>query len=236
MLEYNMDEILIALDALDLESFNTLNCSEEDVVSLCENLPFDLGYKYFYGCSKIVITKNTWDYVIKLPLGYGVDVYDEDLAKDDDYNPYYPFEGAYYCEENSYGNDYCKTEMEYYEQAKSEGIDFFFAETMFLKEIYGVPVYIQPKCLTVEEIAEPTSRALINNTRERLRRMNILTSINDMTFVASLLDNYDEKDVKKLFSFLHRYSITDLHIGNIGYFKDSSMPCLIDYSDFKEDR
>ena len=50
-------------------------------------------------------------------------------------------------------------------------------------------------------------------------------------WTAMALEYYGEEVVKKLFNFIEKEGIDDLHWGNVGIRKDGS-PVLLDYSGF----
>lgn len=196
------------------------------------------------GASKYVILPPNADYVIKIPFKVSDDYQDcghythneetdEDEWVEDEGEGYYlEFEGAEYCLTGEVGWDYCRAEAEYYQAAEDEGLQIFFAKTVYIGSICGWPIYVQERCSTFyNSDGHPHSDEERHSTEKRLKELHIYTHF-ATDFVIDLINQYGEDETKHLFQFLEEYRIGDMHTSNYGYMGDYAI--LIDYSSFNE--
>ena len=54
------------------------------------------------------------------------------------------------------------------------------------------------------------------------------------SWLADAIEYYGFQKVKHLINFLEEHDLKDFHSGNVGMREDGA-PCLLDYSDFRED-
>lgn len=213
----------INFDKIDMETFNRDNF--EDVFD-CSDL--DDGWDYQYGSSKLVIIPEHLDFVVKIPFGADIEYVDD--------GEYYcdPFERAYYPEEREHGWDYCKSEAEYFKLAKKAGVSFFFAKTIYIGSISGVPIYVQEK-IDIQESCHSRSCSdkERSNSREKAIKMGMLRNcdFND-DFITELFAYYSDNEVTALFDFIRTYQLNDLTSNNVGYDHITGAPVLSDYSSF----
>lgn len=187
-----------------------------------------------YGISKLVFIPKKYNFVVKIPfLGSYNDNYDVNYISendDDDYDyDFIPFKGAIYPISNKNGNDYCRSEVEYYQLAKKYHFEELFCETIFISKKDNIPVYISEKakgserfrCLSKEEKEDVTNLMLKNNFPYK-----------NATLVHALLQFYDLDYITKFVNFLFDNNIGDLHTENYGENLITHKPILIDYSNF----
>lgn len=184
------------------------------------------------GASKGVFIPCGGNYVIKTPfLGYldNWDEYDEEL---DDYferQGFTEFEGAYLPKEKCYSNNYCESEMQYYECAEMQGISDFFPETRYLGEYEGIPFYIQERATIIGGLGNSKPSENSKSLAKEVCEQENFSCFNE-TWFGSALDYYGAERLALLVGFLKEYHLRDFHNGNIGYIGDR--PVIIDFSDF----
>ena len=200
------------------------------------------GVQYHTGASKWVIDIKGFEFIIKIPYeGYYEEVENEDYDDDRVFDSYedeeayieschteefFPFEGA------ECGNywDYCAAEMVVYDKAMKAGISNLFAKTTLLCHTKdGHPVYIQKRAINYWDCDNKTRRS---RNYDKACSMTYFSSV-PPEFLALVLDIYGEKVANALLRFCDSYSISDLHLGNVGIRKSSRMPVLYDYSSFE---
>jgi len=148
-----------------------------------------------------------------------------------------PFHVDYSRSDGGSITDYCERERFVYEQAKERGVAELFAESYFLMDFCGRPIYIMKK---VED-----------------NKKKVFTDLQDKVFIGlqdeAISEGYDEEDfeyiepeeqveelfyyyyednlLREYFAFCEDYGINDVHTGNIGY-DENDKPVLIDYSGY----
>jgi len=177
-----------------------------------------------YGASKFVIFLNK-DEVIKIPFN-GCYWYNYDEKGDCDI-----------CFEHFMNEDYCATEEEVYEKAVYEGLEKFFASTKFCgRSKNGVPVYISERVYTFysnEEAREKTDDFSDNSLEIAKELKSKVPTRLSQEWVARAIEYYGDELVKKLFNFIDKEDISDLHMENVG-FRRNGAPVILDYSSYRE--
>lgn len=179
-----------------------------DESSFCHTVGFQ-EISLYNGASKGVIVSDELEYVVKIPFAAR---YSGKIA------------------------DYCKFEYENYCEAKKAKLDNFFAETIFLGEILGVPVYLQEKLDCDEERLSNTHYNLAYNEYCKLFELNTSAAETVEKFQeyyeeefystgvdgdSSMLDlfrlTHSPEEVYAFDNFCNKHCINDLHMGNFGY-------------------
>lgn len=222
------DYIFNLLSFIDFKAVTADDTFAEDNFTdyFIKEVPEDCNYNY--GASKLVIIPEHEDYVIKIPFNC---VYNEDYtALDDEQEEWLYFQNAYYCRQEVYGWDYCEAEVEYYEEAADWGVEKYFAETRYIGDCYGWPIYIQPKCEAMEDTRRSHSHTLeeYDSIQEKADSVNQY-GIRDRDFLCDLFKDADVDTVSLLFQFIDEM-LNDLHSGNYGYFEGTTDACLLDYA------
>lgn len=237
------DYVFNLLSFIDFKAVTMNNCFSQDNFAdyFTRDLPEDCEYSY--GASKLVIIPDNTDYVIKVPFNcvYNEDYIDPDYAAsqgieydEDEQEEWLYFQNAYYCRQEEYGWDYCEAEVEYYEEAADWGVEKYFAETRYIGDCHGWPIYVQPKCEAMEN-----SRGSHSHTREEYDSIQEKADsvdqhgIRDRDFLCDLFKNADVDIVSLLFQFIDEM-LNDLHSGNYGYFEGTTDACLLDYAGWNE--
>lgn len=222
------DYIFNLLSFIDFKAVTTDDTFAEDNFTdyFIKEVPEDCNYNY--GASKLVIIPEHEDYVIKIPFNC---VYNEDYtALDDKQEEWLYFQNAYYCRQEVYGWDYCEAEVEYYEEAADWGVEKYFAETRYIGDCHGWPIYIQPKCEAMEDTRRSHSHTLeeYDSIQEKADSVN-QHGIRDRDFLCDLFKDAGVDTVSLLFQFIDEM-LNDLHSGNYGYFEGTTDACLLDYA------
>lgn len=144
-----------------------------------------------------------------------------------------PIMGNYYEEEDYHedfvasgydsGNDYCRTEVEYCQEAINRDLAGCFALTFFVCTINDIPFYCS------ERIAKEYHDVYKSIQRIDYKKPNSLNYAKCICnsyarfevpltekILAIFVDNYDEDIASQLVDFLVEYHIDDLHLGNLG--------------------
>lgn len=210
------------LKALEKCDFNELNCNNcyENVVSIV-NDDISLQDNWAAGASKLVLIPPDLDFVIKIPFMGEVGA-----------EGFIPFAGA---EDLKEGWDYCKAEQLKYLEAKEAGLKYLFAETKKIGEVYGYPIYAQPKMEIFFDVKDDTdyeeySYERTSNTEDICFSLGV--SCFHKCWLSDFLDYFSEETLKRLNKFLFDKRIHDLHGGNLGYNLRTGVPIIVDYSDF----
>jgi hypothetical protein len=125
--------------------------------------------------------------------------------------------------------NYCERERFVYEQAKKRGVAEIFAESYFLMNFCGRPIYIMKK---VEVNEEKVSTDLYNKGISEGCEEEDFQSIGPEEQVEELFYYYYEEDfLREYFAFCEDYEINDIHTSNIGY-DENDKPVVIDYSGY----
>lgn len=182
-------------------------------------------FDYDAGATKLVIMPEDRDYVIKIPFS---GLYNE-------WGDYIPFNGA---EDDGYGDDYCEAEQLYYNEARKAGYGKFFMKVFCVGSSCSYPIYVQEK---VDEFCRYTCIAhQKKHTSDESLKTVVSNHLDDKMqlpkiWLASCLTAFegDEQKLTDFIKFLDDTGIkTDLHAGNLGYFKGH--PVIIDYGGYHE--
>ena len=179
-----------------------------------------------WGATKCVLVPAEFDYVIKIPFNcQGWETNIEDAPR---------FFGARYVLTGGEGEDYCRAEAEVYEAAKAEGLEQFFAETVFAMEYKGLPLYIQPKCEDDDNSKERTSKIKTLESDDAADFSQSYSSAASMSeeMIFNFLVDYGEEKVEQLFCFLDDIEASDFHDGNWAFLNKKAV--LIDYASYHE--
>lgn len=202
-----------------------------------------------HGVSRGVIVPIDSDFVIKIPFTHTIDeeqsfasweeVIEEyggehyanqaDFWQDDD--------GYFYSMEPMNFGDYCKMEVEIYHHAQEEGLEEVFAAEEKLGEINDFSIYCQVKA----ESFEYHSSSSVNSTDpQKLEKAKTVIDsyqndkgeyVFNRTWLADVLIAFGEEYLQRLFDFLDKERISDLHRGNLGYI--DTIPVIFDYASFE---
>ena len=188
---------------------------EEDLEDFIGALPIWFDSSWNYGFSKLVLTPANKNYVIKIPL--------------------------------SIGEDFCKIELERYEGIKylfPQYVDMF-AEIKKLPEspCKGFDIYLQEKVVVFADFNkfqlyhyDRIIEKMLKNTISKTLSNNDVPLSNSIAWWMNVLSGYFQSDIYKLndfIEFLHRQELDkDLHCKNIGYYPDTDLPVIFDYSGY----
>ena len=125
--------------------------------------------------------------------------------------------------------NYCEREQFVYEQAKKRGVAEIFAESYFLMDFCGRPIYIMKK---VEDNEEKVSTDLYNKGISEGYEEEDFENMESEEQVEELFYYYYEEDfLQEYFAFCEDYEVNDVHTSNIGY-DENDKPVVIDYSGY----
>ena len=204
-----------------------------------------------YGYSRLALVFNDEDFVIKIPFTYSIDedfcLSEEDMIKDkEEYgykdNEFYydEYDDAYYYLGKYTGldeySDYCDQEVDFYYQAKDEGLEEFFAEEWYLGSINGVPFYAQIKAVSFDDYDREDNQNSVFSTRKKeiekasdtIKKLDKEYCYRTGLWFATVFALYGEEKFKSLMLFLDTWDIHDLHDGNLGFINDK--PVIFDYT------
>lgn len=225
------------LNELVLNQFPFERCVEyndfndETVFNYMGVVDLPSGWNWETGASKLVIIPDdNYDFVIKIPFNSS-----SEPTVDWDDDEFYPLECARLPITGGYSFDYCQSETEYYELAIEEGVSMFFAETIYLGDYGGYPVYLQEKCEKVyskREGENPTPKQ-VKQAKELYANNYGIGSLIEK-FIYYMLEKYEKESVEKFSEFLENCGIGDLHSGNYGYSAIDGRPILFDFSGYNE--
>ena len=158
------------------------------------------------GLTKAVLVFDELDWVVKIPFQVDYSRSDEDSI-----------------------TNYCERERFVYEQAKKRGVAEIFAESYFLMDFCGRPIYIMKK---VEANEEKVSTDLYNKAISEGYEEEDFQSMDSEEQVEELFYYYYGEDfLQEYFAFCEEYEINDIHTSNIGY-DENDKPVVIDYSGY----
>lgn len=236
MIEDKLQKIKNILDMPENIGTST-NGDDSQVHSLYEEILEALGMNYDnaniklgVGASKMALIPDDSTYVLKIPFN-GSWSWIEDEDEDNEIEVFDIFEGA---ENNEDYWNYCEVELNRYNLAVEEEVSEFFATTKFFGYTKGknsFPVYIQEKINPFKYTEGKTySREEIRNTYNKFSSLGLYYDF-DTVWVLDAIKYYGFEKVIKLFMFIEKNDIADLHIGNYGYALDGR-PVILDFSNF----
>lgn len=122
--------------------------------------------------------------------------------------------------------NYCERERFIYEQAKKRGVAEIFAESYFLMDFCGRPIYIMKKVDANEEKVSTDlyDKGISEGYEEDFQSMDSEEQVEGLFYYY-----YGEDFLQEYFAFCEEYEINDVHTSNIGY-DENDKPVVIDYS------
>jgi hypothetical protein len=213
-------------DVLNMTFPSNFGSGEDDIETdcICE-VEYNLSTKYkvstAYGASKFVIFLNENE-VAKIPFTGSYSYGWNEETEETDYDEIVFDE---FCTK-----DYCAVEAAVYSDAVAAGVEQFFASTKFAGNTFidKTPIYLSERVIPFDCL-DNEQRSCSDDSRDKARKLHGRCPI-EWTGLA--IEYYGETAVKKLFDFIEKEGIDDLHRGNVGIRKDGS-PCLLDYSGFE---
>ena len=128
-------------------------------------------------------------------------------------------------------------EVEYYEEAKKEGIAMLFPHTEFFGEINGIQYVLQEKIdFTVNEMPYMKKRKYkritqtVSNSICRKAYNKLPDPRTGNLWIEMIISIYGKKVCKKFCEFAVKYNINDMHQRNAAYKNDK--PILLDFSGY----
>lgn len=211
-------------DVLNMTFPSNFGTGEDDIETdcICEVEAYLEEYKVrtAFGASKYVIFINDEE-VVKIPFtgsySYGWDEENDET----DYDTLV-FD-AFHTE------DYCMVEASIYSDAIVAGVERFFASTKFAGSTFidKTPIYISERVIPFDTLNNEER----SYSRDSYLKAGKMCGRCPVEWTAMAIEFYGEEAVKKLFNFIEKEGIDDLHWRNVGIRKDGS-PCLLDYSGF----
>lgn len=189
---------------------------------------FGRGYYANSGASKRVYLIEGSAAVLKIPFkGSWESVYNGDTDRYDEI--FSPFENA---DEDTHWN-YCEVEASYYDRAKEEHLEKYFAKTqLFGTTKNGYPLYIQERCKYYGSSSIIPSKETSSRVSEMFEKDYYY--IEDEEWAATFIECYGEDEFFRLVKFLDSLKgINDLTCRNVGYTLEGK-PVLIDFSGFND--
>lgn len=129
-------------------------------------------------------------------------------------------------------NDYCAIESYLWSKACEKHVDDFFAETFFVCDFLNCPIYASeylPHNYFDENDMDQASKKSMEIVSTK-NKNNCSEMSNEM--LAVFIDQYGERRVDDLISFINQYDIFDLHEENVGFDSYNNIK-ILDYSSFR---
>ena len=128
--------------------------------------------------------------------------------------------------------DYAKREYEVYRLAEQVGLEYYFPETIYLGDFFGVSFYAQQmaECQEDEVSADWYERLTeqYDTYGEEYTDSDIWDIIYDMDDYEKVILCFNDED---LANFLRKNVVGDLHEGNFGYIGDHLV--IVDFSGYR---
>lgn len=205
-------------DVKDLEIPEKFGCDEDNMETDAVDYVLDQldeTVDTTWGASKFIIFFDGSEQIVKIPFSgeycWNIDIEEED-----------------FCDFNT--SDYCAVEASLYANAVVQGVEKFFARTIYggvTKK--GTPYYISDKVQVYENIINKVKMPSEKNI-EKAKTYWRYTDLSE-DWIARALEWYGEEEVEKLMKFILEEHICDLHSGNVG-FREDGAPVILDYSGF----
>ena len=221
---YNKKVILDMLENAPIEAGSDFYEERNDEFMEAMGEDFCNNFYYANGASKFVLIPkdHDTDFVIKIP--YNGSLHGDSFWED--------FCGANDESENSWtGWDYCLIEEHRFLKAQEEGLEECFAKVEFVGFIHGYPIYIQEKCVTLDEDMNRS----FHSYEEKVKTSEICGNFHNInsSWLTDFRLYYGEEKLINFVNFIKENEWDDdLRTENIGYIGDR--PVLIDYSGFWE--
>lgn len=200
-----------------------------------------------HGVSRGVIVPIDSDFVIKIPFTHTID---EDMSFETWEDVIAEYGGEHYANQADFWQDddgyfysldpidfgdYCKMEVEIYQRAREEGLEEVFAAEEKLGEIDDFSIYCQVKAESFEYYSSSSVNSTDPQKLENAKTIidsyqNAGEYVFNKTWLADVLIAFGAEYLQRLFDFLEKERISDLHRGNLGYI--DTIPVIFDYASF----
>lgn len=262
MLNITQGEITVILDTLEthtllskgiqLATDNIENIIVNPLISTDNIFSSNLkGWRsYRQGTTKIILFPKNKNYVIKIPkngrLFYG-------LSPEREFR-YFTMKDKFDYTKKDYGRgwDYCKEEAQIVQEAKELNLNEYFAETLYLGDVRGYPIYAQEKVTVMTDRYEldededydsiyDETASLLNSYEESSDDSNSYdynseydedSNVLPLNWSLVFVKKYGADALKSLIEFIQDMGINDIHSDNVGFIDGN--PILLDYSGYYE--
>ena len=256
---YNLDRtkyILSIIDKANLSDETHLN--EDNFEYIFDNCWGNGIYSFDSGVSKGVLFLNEYpDIVVKIPFTEGTySSYSRAYYTDEDGNTCRTYNYSSSSFDSAWQSlpprledkllrywDYCEVETILFEDAKQAGVDKFFAETVYIGDSHGHPVYIQEKARIYDGQAEYEENDESNEIHNfyntikaelkhylQLKDSQIMWMHCPKEWIVDFYLYYGIEELAALWKYLEDTGIEDLHSSNVGYI--NHRPVITDYASF----
>lgn len=195
----------------------------------------DLIWSGDYGITKCTLLFANYNKVIKIPYNgkYDYKAYEDAIAQDVGADHtleefFYEFTGPENFDNIDRGWDYCELETMIYKLAEAEGLERYFAKEELIGWVGEYPIYEQLRVTPLESVEVTLDKEVKHSIRKKCESLKVQWL--NPQWVQDFFRVYGEEEYQRLCSFLDRFEITDLHMGNIGYYHGK--PILFDYSGY----
>lgn len=168
--------------------------------------------------------------MLKIPFfGQMYTVYNEENGTyEDSWEPFINGSGEF-------GNNYCETELFFYEEAVNYGVEKMFAAIEAFDVLKcGIPVYKQTKVRPMNHTDSASRPKTSAHSKKMAEKYDTLPF--DKEWVAAAIEIYGEEFFKHFLTFIDEVYPgigRDMHYGNYGYTLDGK-PILLDYSGWEQ--
>lgn len=203
--EFVHDVVLAYFQANSIEQWEDITCDDYDIAAEPEG--FNVEFKS--GATKVVLVCRDYGFVIKIPT-YG--------ETEGDWTSAWVGAHSEKLEDLGYeiaSNDYCELESALYECAQKCNVDQFFVPTEYVGEMFGIPIYVQPK------IEYHYTQGKHSNEDEYTYASLANSEKVDPCCGAELLMYYSLEEVRSFLEFVSTFGINDLEAKRNGWFVES---------------
>lgn len=227
-------EILKTLEICNFEDL-TENNFEDKIIDPLEQELEGTDFDYFSGVTKVVLQFPNTDFVVKIPFGGTEEEEEEYDEETDEYygTGDYNYSSFQFADDGETGDDYCKVEVNRYQDALKydEDVASLFAQTYFIGYVYDYPIYAQAICSPLENTSYLNADDKATKTAEKSCQKYHYRCFNSV-WLGEVVNYYGERIMRKLCEFIKNERIDDLHSGNIGY--HNGVPIIFDYAGFND--
>lgn len=242
-----IDAVTTALDKVGEAGIDALNIMVYDHMCSLDNIQENVGQQMGaewlrVGCSKAVFKLPEFDWVVfKIPF-YGecdlaLDEYNEDMSDNDIVDLAWAQvdkfshanDGGLYPTEDW---DYCGAESYIYKKAIDAGLDQYFFGTLYLTDYYDVPIYVSEKADRDYWEEETDSEYKLYSEKSLNDSQSFPDATDEPGITAIFLEQYGAKEFSKIYDFIKKWDIKDLHSGNVLFSND--WVAFSDYSSYRE--
>lgn len=226
-MNYNLSDIIKYIKPFHRDQYGRFY--EEIAEDFVGKIPEEYDLNFNVGISKFVLIPVETNYVIKIPFTGYYD--DEELVRFK--------EDAFYRPFDCYGKsvwDACAYEEELYLKAKELGIALFFLPIKKVGEYKSLPIYIQPKAVSLWKEKRDSYKKLETGSKKIHNKLTSGGIKVQSEIVAGwyeeVLNNIGPEEKFNVFlDFLREEEIDqDLHESNVGHYM--GVPVIIDYAGF----